>query len=172
MMSMQAATVETARACGSCTMCCKVLGIDDLKKPAGRWCVNARAGVGCVIHDERPSVCRSFQCMWLTARDLPDEWKPDRARFVLAVETSGCLQVICDPAQPAAWRREPYQSQIRRWAEHGMNIQKPVLLMIGDRASVVLPNTELPIGELKPGDEVEIAHDGMRFHARVRKAGA
>jgi hypothetical protein len=43
--------------------------------------------------------------------------------------------------------------------------------MIGDKASVILPNTELPIGQLNPGDEVELVHDGMRFHANVRKAG-
>ena len=171
-MSMQDTTAGVARACGSCTMCCKVLKIDELKKPAGRWCVNARAGVGCAIHFERPLSCRTFNCMWLTARDLPDVWRPDRARFVLSVESSGCLQVVCDPAQPAAWRREPYHAQIRRWAEHGMNIQKPVLLMIGERASVILPNTELSVGELKPGDQVELAHDGLRFHASVRKAVA
>lgn len=171
-MSMQDITAAPGRVCGSCTMCCKVVKNDELNKPAGRWCVNARTGVGCVIHDTRPLSCQIFQCMWLSSNMLSDEWKPDRARFVVAVEVNGALQIMCDPAQPTAWRREPYHSHIRRWAEHGMNIQKPVLLMIGDKVSVILPNTELPVGELQPGDNVELSHDGMRFHASVRKAGA
>lgn len=169
-MSMQETAPE--RACGSCAMCCKVFKIADLNKPAGRWCVNARAGVGCVIYDERPRSCRTFECMWLSSPTLSDAWKPDRARFVVSFESGGGLQVTCDPAQPAAWRREPYLSQIRRWAERGVEIQRPVLLMIGDRVSVILPNTELEIGAINPGDQVELAHDGMRFHASVRKAGA
>ncbi len=114
--------------------------------------------------------CRVFQCFWLSSSTLSDEWKPDRAKFVVAVETNGALQIMCDAAQPTAWRREPYESQIRRWAEHGVTIKKPVLLMIGDKASVILPNTELPIGQLNPGDGVELTHDGTRFHASVRKA--
>jgi hypothetical protein len=169
---MQEITGARARACGSCTMCCKVFKIGELNKPAGRWCVNARAGVGCVIHDDRPNACRMFQCMWLASPDMPDEWKPDRARFVVSIEAGGGLQITCDPAQPTAWLREPYQAQIRRWAEHGVTIGRPVLLMVGGRASVILPNTELDAGELQPGDQVELAHDGLRFHARVRKAGA
>ncbi len=171
-MSMQDMTAAPPRACGSCTMCCKVFKVAELDKPAGRWCVNVKTGKGCAIHDARPGFCRTFQCAWLASPDMPDEWKPERARFVLAVEPGGALQIACDPAQPAAWRREPYHSQIRRWAEHGMNIKKPVLLTVGDRASVVLPNTELPVGELQPGDDVELSYDGMRFHASVRKAGA
>lgn len=152
-------------------MCCKVFSVPELNKPAGRWCVNARAGTGCVIHDARPTSCRMFQCLWLSSSSLGDEWKPERAKFVVAVEANGALQIMCDAAQPTAWRREPYESQIRRWAEHGVKLKLPVLLMIGDKASVILPNTELPIGRLDPGDGVELVHDGMRFHANVRKAG-
>lgn len=172
-MTMQDTPAAVAgRACGSCMMCCKVLENVELAKPAGRWCVNARAGVGCVIHDQRPISCRTFDCMWLSNPSLPDEWKPDRARFVLSVDPGGALMVVCDPAQPAAWRREPYHAQIRAWAERGVSMQKPVLLMIGERASVILPNTELDIGVLKAGDQVGLSHDGLRFHASVRKAGA
>jgi hypothetical protein len=168
---MQDVTPAPGRTCGSCMMCCKVFNVPELDKPAGRWCVNAKAGVGCSIHDARPVSCRMFQCFWLASPTLGDEWKPDRAKFVVAVESNGALQIMCDSAQPTAWRREPYHTQIRRWAEHGVKIKRPVLLMIGDKASVILPNTELPIGQLNPGDEVELVHDGMRFHANVRKAG-
>ena len=171
-MSMQDTMTAPARTCGSCTLCCKVFKIAELDKPAGRWCTHVRAGAGCSIHDEKPVSCQVFQCLWLSAPTLSDEWKPERARFVVSVESGGALQVTLDPAQPTAWRKEPYHSQIRRWAEHGVNIRRPVLLMIGERASVVLPNSEIEVGELRPGDQVELAHDGMRFYASIRKAGA
>ncbi|MFN3891815.1 MAG: hypothetical protein ACK4MV_15580 [Beijerinckiaceae bacterium] len=170
-MSIQDTTSAPARACGSCTMCCKVFKIAELNKPAGRWCVNARVGVGCVIHDQRPLSCQTFNCLWLIEPTLSDEWKPERARFVVSLEANGALQITCDPAQPAAWRREPYHAQIRRWAAHGVEMRRPVLLMIGDRASVILPNTEIELGELNAGDQVDLYHNGMRFQASVRKAG-
>ena len=158
------------RACGSCMMCCKVLPLAELDKPAGKWCVNARAGVGCVIHDTRPLACRTFACSWLSSPSLGDEWKPDRARFVLSVEANGALRVTCDPAQPTAWRREPYHTQIRQWSEQGAAMQKPLLLVVGDRVTVIMPNSEIEVGVLKAGDQVDLFHDGQRFHASVRKA--
>ena len=56
------------RACGACSLCCKLLQIDEpeLKKPANEWCRHCRPGKGgCAIYDERPPVCRDFACEWL-----------------------------------------------------------------------------------------------------------
>ena len=41
---------------------------------------------------------------------------------------------------------------------------------IGDRVTVIMPNTEIEVGVLKAGDQVDLFHDGQRFHASVRKA--
>lgn len=160
------------RTCGTCTMCCKLFAVPELNKPAGTWCANVKQGAGCTVHAERPGSCATFQCFWLYNPQLSDEWRPDRARFVVSVERGGGLQITLDKGQPTAWLREPYHSQIRRWAEFGMANRKPVLLANGERMSVVLPNTELDVGALKPGDQVALEHDGMRFHARVIPAGA
>ena len=39
------------KACGSCTMCCKLFEINwlDRPKPAGKWCPHCRPGQGCAI---------------------------------------------------------------------------------------------------------------------------
>jgi hypothetical protein len=168
----QAPASAAARKCGACTLCCKVFALEELNKPAGRWCVNARPGAGCVIHEARPGACRGFACLWLADTALPDIWKPDRARFVLSVELDGSLRVTTDPAQPSAWRRDPYEAQIRRWAASGVEAGKPVMLVVGAKVSVILPNTEIDVGVLQPGDAVELLHDGQRFHASVRRAPA
>ena len=48
---------------------------------------------------------------------LPDEWKPDRAKFVLSIfPGNGFLYVQVDPGAALAWRREPYYSGLKRWA--------------------------------------------------------
>ena len=55
----------TARACGDCTLCCKVMAIEELAKPAGQWCRHCKPGRGCLIYDSRPAECSAFDCLWL-----------------------------------------------------------------------------------------------------------
>ena len=42
------------KSCGPCTHCCKVLYIEELKKPAGPLCSNCNVGGGCGIYVSRP----------------------------------------------------------------------------------------------------------------------
>ena len=56
------------RTCGDCTLCCQVLDIPELTKPAGRLCVHANAG--CNIYPDRPEPCRTFTCGWLATPAL------------------------------------------------------------------------------------------------------
>src|SRR3977135_545867 len=74
------------RSCGTCIMCCKVYAIRELNKRAGQMCVHAERGCGCKIYDNRPDVCRSFYCMWRVDATLGPEWKPETARFVVALD--------------------------------------------------------------------------------------
>ncbi len=165
------ARIAPGRNCGSCMMCCKAFPVEELDKPAGTWCVHAKAGKGCTIHETRPESCRTFHCLWLRNANLGDEWKPDRAKFVMSsFASTEIMAITVDPAQPLAWKREPYHSTIRGWAASAIEARSQVLLVVGNRVSVILPNTELDVGVLAPGDRVELYHDGQRFHARVVKA--
>lgn len=71
------------RECGECRACCVVLGFEarageaPFAKPAGEPCPHL-IQIGCAIYDERPAVCRRFQCGWIQADNLPDELRPDR----------------------------------------------------------------------------------------------
>jgi hypothetical protein len=56
----QAAPVPSpvpSKSCGDCGMCCKVLHIGELDKPAGQWCGVFRKGSGCGDYrpDPRPA---------------------------------------------------------------------------------------------------------------------
>src|SRR3954467_254802 len=102
----------TNRACDGCTMCCKMLLIPELEKPMGAWCPHALKGQGCAIYEGRPPSCRQFECLWLTT-DMPDYWKPDRSRMVLAGDETGTLvSIVVDAGYPDAWRKQPYYNDI------------------------------------------------------------
>ena len=95
--------------CGSCTLCCKLLGIPALEKSEGQWCTHCAIGTGCKIYESRPAPCRDFACLWLESQNekhpLPPELRPDRCKMVLTF-TPDRRDVLgyCDPASPDAWR--------------------------------------------------------------------
>jgi hypothetical protein len=105
------------RVCGSCSLCCKLLRIEELDKPAGRWCCHCTAGRdGCKIYDTRPGSCRSFHCTWLINPELGAEWRPTTAKMVLYYDPPARrLAVHVDPEFPSAWRSEPYYRQLKAW---------------------------------------------------------
>lgn len=74
------------RACGSCTACCTVLQVNDLKpapKPGYCNCPHQRVTrdrrgrkPGCQVYADRPPTCQGYECYWLGGlfenRDRPD----------------------------------------------------------------------------------------------------
>lgn len=145
----------TERACGTCTLCCKVLAITALDKPMGRWCPNCAVGRGCAIYDARPEECRTFHCLWLVRDSLGPEWKPERAKFVIAGSADrGALLIHVDPGSPAAWRREPYHATLRAWSRAAAAEKRFVLAMVGEQATAILPDRDVVLGPVRPGDRV------------------
>lgn len=105
------------RSCGHCTLCCKVLPVEELQKLASHRCQHQRMGKGCAIYARRPMSCMFWNCEWLaTEADLP---RPDRAGYVIDImpdmvrardDLSGQVskiivrQIWLDPAHPDAWK--------------------------------------------------------------------
>lgn len=74
----------SGRVCGDCQLCCKLVPVPAIEKPAGKRCKHARTGKGCVIYDHRPFDCRSWSCRWLADRAHTEGMqRPDRAHFVI-----------------------------------------------------------------------------------------
>lgn len=94
------------KSCGTCTLCCKVLEIDELQKKAGVWCADCLPNHGCAIYSRRPDVCRDYECLWLTERSLPQTLKPERTGTILMEDAeTDEYQAVCDPEKPFAWRQ-------------------------------------------------------------------
>jgi hypothetical protein len=99
----------TVNHCGSCTLCCKLLGIPELDKPQDRWCTHCAVGSGCRIYESRPASCRDFECVWLQsqkeAKPLPLALRPDKSKMVLTLsQNRKDVMGYCDPSAPHAWK--------------------------------------------------------------------
>jgi hypothetical protein len=95
--------------CGTCNLCCKLLDVPALSKPANQWCTHCDIGTGCRIYEARPEACRDFECMWLESQrekqPLPGELRPDRCKMMLTFsENRRDVFGYCDPGAPDAWK--------------------------------------------------------------------
>ena len=135
-----------AKACGECSLCCKILRINVLEKPAGVWCRHFAKGHGCSVHSTSPSECQRFQCYWSIAETLGDEWRPDRSKLVIWSNTPGRIIVDVDPSFPNAWRTQPFYGQLKAWADRDRSSPVEVLIRVKDRMLVVFPEAEVDLG--------------------------
>lgn len=142
------------RPCGSCSLCCKVIGIGALNKPAGRWCPHFSRGQGCAIYAGAPSECRSFQCFWSTEVLKTDEWKPDRCKLVVWSDKPDRIIVDVDGDYPNAWRRAPYYNQIKAWSDRKRAAPVEVLVRVRGRMFVIFPETEIDLGPYDPANSI------------------
>ncbi|MBV9694619.1 MAG: YkgJ family cysteine cluster protein, partial [Alphaproteobacteria bacterium] len=147
-----------ARECGGCTLCCKVMRVDEpLHKPLNVWCGHCVLGKGCGIHESRPPVCRNFHCVWLMDASLGPEWHPERSHMVLWLDLDGRrLNVNVDESHPDAWRGEPYYSQLKRLASMALYRDGQVVVFVGASTFVILPNRHVPLGDLAADEYIFI----------------
>ncbi|WP_310533641.1 hypothetical protein [Novosphingobium sp.] len=165
----ESALIVAGRACGSCTLCCKVMEIGELGKAAGQWCPHVLTGKGCSIYAERPHSCSAFGCGWLHWKEAGDHWLPAKAKMVIVAQDRTRLVVHVDPATPNVWKAAPFYPDLKRWARNPARYGfRQVLVAVGRRMIAVLPDRELDLGEVP--EEAIIATlelGGGRFSARV-----
>ncbi|MBS1170622.1 MAG: hypothetical protein H6R01_1540 [Burkholderiaceae bacterium] len=79
------------RQCGSCMVCCEYLYINSptLKKPADVLCSNCVINQGCSIYETRPSVCRTWHCLWRRDAAIPEALRPDKSGVLFSLK-------VCD----------------------------------------------------------------------------
>ncbi|GLH81337.1 hypothetical protein SSBR45G_62460 [Bradyrhizobium sp. SSBR45G] len=159
----------TGKLCGDCTMCCKIMAIEQLGKPAHAWCPHCQPRRGCTIYRDRPAECAAFSCLWLMNDLLDHDWKPSKARFVLTTSDDG-IEVRCDPGYPDAWRRAPYEAEIREWARSGEEHDVTVIVISNRGVVLITPEHDFDLGEVGPDERIVRELEGTRVvDARVVK---
>jgi hypothetical protein len=164
----------TDRTCGSCTLCCKVMQVDALGKPAGKWCPHCAPGRGCKIYETRPQECRTFNCAWIMDARLGPHWKPEKCKFLLIAKSDGSeIEVRCDSGFPTAWRVAPYYAQILQWAREVAALEGTLIVYVGRSGTLVTPDAEFPLGEIGANDRIvrEVA-GGRVVRAFVERGAA
>jgi len=165
-----APVLAPGRSCGTCNLCCKVLDIPELGKAAGQWCVHTAPRSGCAVHPDRPQSCRAFFCAWRLDPNLGPEWKPDVSRFVLSEDIGRrAITVTVDPGMPLAWKRELYLSRLKQVSESAFRQDRKVLVSVRGHITVVLPDREIPLGVLEPGEDIAIWREGSTYGARRQR---
>ncbi len=152
MIDYSTAPAVPGRQCGNCTLCCKVLEITELDKPRGEWCPRCSAGRGCLAYDARPDECRGFYCGFLKIPSLNELWRPSIAKLIVCVEPGNkAVFVQVDPDRPHAWKKEPYYAKLKEWARNAAPSRGQVVVKIGKRVIVILPDRDVDVGPV--GDD-------------------
>jgi hypothetical protein len=158
------------RTCGTCRLCCKVYSIAELSKPAGQWCPHLTRTAGCTVYRSRPHDCRQFFCAWRLDPNLGPEWKPEVSRFVLSADPRyQALTVTVDPGAPLAWKKEPYYSRLKSFSAGFFTENKRVLVNVRSHTIVILPDRDVPLGVIVPGEEIVIWREGATYQAVLRR---
>ena len=121
------------RQCGDCQLCCKIVPVKKIGKPALTRCQHARFGKGGAIYARRPDSCRLWDCLWLRGEDVEELRRPDRLRLVVDMMPDyitfqphdtpenltnvGVLQVWADPVFPEAHRDLSFRTWLNRRRE-------------------------------------------------------
>jgi hypothetical protein len=76
------------RTCGSCSLCCRLLPVKGVNKPANTRCKFQRHS-GCQVYHKPekgfPWECGLWNCIWLQGEDTGDLRRPDRSGYVIDV---------------------------------------------------------------------------------------
>ena len=101
------------RECAECSLCCVVMGVKSIGKPAGVRC-KYLGPKGCSIYATRPKECRDFDCIWLQGTAIPANLKPSKSGVVIGANDRGTIPVFyVNPSNPKAWKKGKFGRYLR-----------------------------------------------------------
>ena len=142
-----------SRPCNGCTLCCTLLEVKPLGKPANTECPNCTSS-GCGVWDLRPAICRRFVCLWYANPKFPDSLRPDRCGVVFEPGGERVMLAMVDQERPAAWQQGIANGLIAKFAADGT----AVIVQVGTTKHFVLPK----------GDTIDAVWERVTSGARVR----
>lgn len=166
----------TERRCGECTLCCKLIPVGEIGKPANQRCVYQRTGKGCRVYrrPKFPSSCELWSCGWLLDLNAAHLPRPDHAHYVIdpspdyitvqAVDgTRGRLPVVqiwIDPKHRNVHRDPRLRAWIARHADiHG---QAALIRFNSSDGFVLLPPSITGDGWLEKNAQCENRQHSMK----------
>jgi hypothetical protein len=119
------------RKCNECTLCCRLLPVSEINKPANTRCPSQRH-TGCSVYATRPMSCRVWSCIWLLDTELIS--RPDITHYVIdpsrdyieMVHDDGLriktpvVQIWVDPQYPKAHENPELRAWLDKHKEIGL----------------------------------------------------
>ena len=167
---------KPARSCAGCTLCCFLLAVEEISKPALTECRHCTPGICCNIYGERPQQCRTYSCGYLQIPEVPDHWEPRRSKMVLqSVDDPPKIVVHVHPDWPRAWEAVPYYGDLRTWSAAAIERGAHVYVVVGSSTTIILPDRDVELGVLEADDLIEVVSlpgaGGVRRFVYTRKPG-
>lgn len=151
----------TGRKCGSCSLCCKLLDIDDRKKGTGdlvktahAWCKYCKPNrTGCAIYETRPATCVEYACQWLLNPEMDEMWYPLKCGMITTFVpreaayidgqfiVGGTIEIIVNSGAESRWKSHPYLGALMSIAAAGLSSSphRYVKLFEKNKTYVILP---------------------------------
>lgn len=128
--------IKNPRSCGTCSLCCTVMGVAEIHKERNVRCDLLTPSGRCGVYGEHPTSCREFQCLWLMG-GFPVELKPNKIQAVPTATDEGQTLVLhVAPGAGKVWERGVLRAFIDRMAADGI----VVMVMYGEeRLAVGIP---------------------------------
>lgn len=123
-----------SRQCGECTACCSLMHVPELDKQMYVLCNHCILKRGCNIYNDRPTSCRTFECLWYKYNELPDELRPDECG-VMVEELPKVNTVLMHSIRTGAWKLPPVTELIIQLLEDG----RPIVIIDGKEKHMMLP---------------------------------
>ncbi len=143
--------VRQPEGCGSCSVCCTVLGIEELEKSPNEDCRHLipldlggspPQGGCCTVYNDRPKACQTFECLWLMGvfGNQNPHHRPDRLGLMFDVQPDN---FVAGPI-PTAREAWPGSSRSGPGLEFLQDMSKKCMILIMRRdgsRSIVGPPT-------------------------------
>ena len=139
------------RDCGDCQVCCEVMSVQALAKPANTPCMH-QCKSGCAIYGKRPKECKSIRCGWLDGVGDEDQ-RPDKSGFMLystLVPNFG-VQVIAVQSAPNTFQSEDVKIELMNIARQ---LNKVILMDFRNGRIDAIG----PLDKLKEHQEIHAQH--------------
>ncbi len=108
------------RRCGTCSLCCTVMGVKELGKEKDVKCELLTPMGKCSIYGEHPASCKEFQCLWLQGL-LPSYMQPNRVQAVATSTDEGTNLVFHVPrSERGNWKRGKFREYLTFLASKGI----------------------------------------------------
>ena len=82
--------------CGECTLCCKLLEVNEINKLAGNDCKYCTTK--CSIYSIRPIACKEFSCAYHQMKKVSKKLRPDKCGVIFEKLEEDLIFGTVDPS--------------------------------------------------------------------------